>query len=235
MTNVLIIEDEPPAARRLAALIGKHIADAAVRHATGLESARVMLRDAPADMVFLDLNLHGRDGFRILDELSSHTAVIVVSANTDRALEAFDHGVSDFVAKPVAEQRLKVAIDRARQERGVPAPILPLRSHRGIDLVAFSDITSASALDDYTEVRTAAGNTYIEDRSLTQLERKCAGHLIRIHRSHMVNPTHVRDLHKFGSKVTARLSDGTELPVSRRRTRAIKSALGLIKPSDDRE
>jgi len=227
MIDVLIIEDEPPAARRMAAMIGRHLPEPTMRHATNLKQARALLSDKPADIVCLDLNLQGHDGFGILKELSSQSTVIVVSAYTDRALEAFDHGVADFVSKPVSEERLRVAIDRALNMRKTNAKAIPLRSHRGIELVPLGEIVSASALDDYSEISLVGGRIYMEDQSLALLEHRAVGHLMRIHRSHLMNPTHVREIHSGKGSTTAQLSNGLELPISRRKVRTIKAALGL--------
>ena len=225
MIDVLIIEDEPAAARRLASIFQRHLPQVRLRQSENVDAARIALAENTADILCLDLNLHGADGFEVLASLTNQCQVIVVSAHTERALEAFDHGVVDFVAKPVSEARLTRAIDRALQHRQSSIKAIPLRTIHGIELVALAEIVSASALEDYSEVKTTGDQTYVEDQSLALLERRAGGNLLRIHRSHLVNPEHVREISTKSGALKVYLSNDTALPVSRRRASAIKATL----------
>jgi len=93
MLNLLIVEDEPPIARRIEkfvrAALGSQLGS--VHVAQTLDEAEDHLSHTTVDVLLLDLNLHGRDGFELLARAvagSFHT--IVVSANTDQALRAFE-------------------------------------------------------------------------------------------------------------------------------------------------
>jgi len=225
MTNVLIIEDEPPAARRLISLTTTHLPGAATIHATSLDAAYSHLSQKAFEIVTLDLNLQGADGFCVLDRLSKEAAVIVVSAHEERALEAFEHGVVDFVPKPVASERFKLALTRAQEKTGQGVHTIPLRTPKGIDIVSIDNIVAISALDNYAEIFMQGGKSYIEDRSLADLETSAKGKLIRAHRSHLVNPLHIKEMFSNGGGTNIRLTDGICMPVSRRNVSVVKAVL----------
>lgn len=227
--NVLIAEDEAPAARRLERMVreslGQRIGDLTV--ASTVEAASTALASSRVDLLLLDLNLNGADGFSILN--SAHRPpTIVVSANCSRAIDAFDHAVIDFVAKPVSAERLGKALDRAldRSFRPPGQASLAVRSAGRIDLAAFTDIVALSGADDYVEVVLADGRRFLHDTSLQDLERRLPPGFVRVHRSHIVNAAHVRNVRTLpGRRRTLELVGGAEIPVSRSRTAAVAALL----------
>ena len=139
--RILIVEDEKVAARGLQRMVqdilGKEISW--IGWEASLDASRFALADKPVDILFLDLNLNGENGFELLQGAvagSFHT--IVVSANEDQALRAFEYGVLDFVPKPVSEERLEKAIGRIKDANysGKHAKYLPIRKPKGIALIA---------------------------------------------------------------------------------------------------
>jgi DNA-binding LytR/AlgR family response regulator len=226
--NVLIAEDEAPAARRLERMvrdrIGPRIGDLAV--ASTVEAARSALAASRVDLLLLDLNLNGADGFSILGA-AQRPPTIVVSANSGRAIDAFDHAVIDFVAKPVSPERLGVALDRALDRSRAPAQAsLAVRSAGRIDLAAFADIVALSGADDYVEVILADGRRFLHDTSLQDLERRLPSGFVRVHRSHIVNAAHVHSIRTLpGRRRALDLTGGAEIPVSRSHAAAVSSLL----------
>ncbi|MDX1643027.1 MAG: response regulator, partial [Thermoanaerobaculia bacterium] len=101
--RILIVEDEAIVARRLRRLVEAILGERlqAIRVAATLREGLEHVRNRTIDLLFLDLDLGGKDGFRVLTEAVTgpfHT--IVVSARTEEAIRAFELGVTDFVAKP---------------------------------------------------------------------------------------------------------------------------------------
>jgi two-component system response regulator LytT len=226
--NVLIAEDEAPAARRLERMvrdrIGPRIGGLAI--AATVEAARSALASSRVDLLLLDLNLNGADGFSILNA-AHRPPTIVVSANSGRAIDAFDHAVIDFVAKPVSAERLGKALDRALDRSRPPAqPSLAVRSAGRIDLAAFADIVALSGADDYVEVILADGRRFLHDTSLQDLELRLPAGFVRVHRSHIVNAAHLQGIRTLpGRRRALVLAGGAEIPVSRSRTDAITALL----------
>lgn len=137
--NVLIAEDEAPAARRLERMVAEHFRAQKLQIvlASTVEAAREQLAARAFDLLLLDLDLNGADGFTIIDAGQSRPRIVVVSARADRAIDAFDHSVADFVTKPVGAARLAKALDRALTPGpSIRGPVsLVVRSAGRIDLV----------------------------------------------------------------------------------------------------
>ncbi|TGM74022.1 helix-turn-helix domain-containing protein [Leptospira mtsangambouensis] len=113
--KILILEDEPVHAKFLTKLL--HIilesATSEIKHVTSIDEADNELKQSPANLLFLDLNIFGFDGFDILERIPTlFTNTIVVSANTNNAIRAFEYGVIDFIPKPISEDRLRLALER---------------------------------------------------------------------------------------------------------------------------
>jgi DNA-binding LytR/AlgR family response regulator len=115
--KLLIVEDEPLLRDRLLRLGRDIVGPAFSAVAVGtLAEAREHLHDRAFDGLILDLNLSGHDGFSLLREaVASALDVVVVSGHGERALEAFELGVLDFVPKPFGAARLAAALERLRR------------------------------------------------------------------------------------------------------------------------
>ncbi len=228
--NVLIAEDEAPAARRLERMVAEQLGPRLTQIAVAptLDTARAALAGGKVDLLLLDLDLAGADGFALLGSGPRQPRIVVVSAHADRAIDAFDHAVIDFVAKPVAADRLARALERALD--GTPltpgAMSLVVRSAGRIDLAKFSDIVALSGADDYVEVTLADGRRFLHDTRLQELERRLPSGFVRVHRSHIANGAHVRGVRSLaGGRRMLELSGGAEIPVSRNRVGEIQSLL----------
>jgi len=230
---VLIVEDEPVVARRIEQFCRRILGDRLewLRVSGTLDAAQATLAESPVDVLLLDLNLEGRDGMALLDSNvagSFHT--IIVSANTDNALSAFEHGVIDFVAKPFTEQRLAEALRRVSEPGGRSlhaARFLAVRKQGRIELVPVEDVLYAKGADDCSELVLANGRRELHDKSLERLQSLLPPVFERIHKSYLVRLSAVKALRAHeGSRYEAELKNGIVLPVGRSRYKEIKSALG---------
>jgi two-component system, LytTR family, response regulator len=226
--NILIVEDEAPAARRLrrlvAAELGLAIDDIAV--ADNLDDAQQIISETRIDLLLLDLDLSGLDGFDVLRATGAdRPATVIVSANIDRALDAFDHDVVDFVAKPVSAERLSRALDRVREARSGEMRLI-VRAQGRTDIVPVSMIVRFSGAGDYTEIATTGGLSFLHDDTLEVLEKRLPPSFLRVHRSYIVNMAHALQLRVMDrERRVLVMNNGEEIPVSRRRMRATKLAL----------
>lgn len=229
--HVLIVEDEPVIAQRLVRQISEILADrlTRIKHFDTLDDASDYLADNPVDLVFLDLNLYGEDGFELLKIATAgsfHT--IIVSAYAERAITAFEHGVLDFIAKPFAKARLEQAINRlfdatGRNEQGIRK--LCIKKTGMIELVEVDTIDHLSASGHYCEVF-FDGKCVLHDKPIERIETLLPANFARVHRSHIVNMNKVQRLIiEPGSKYAVELLNGTKLPVGRTRYGEIKQKL----------
>ncbi len=231
--RVLIVEDEPPIARRLARLL-REVASAeiaSIETRTTLADAQHALAGGDVDVVFLDLNLNGRDGFDLLVGATAgafHT--VVVSAHTERALEAFEVGVLDFVGKPFGADRLRTTLGRLRGARAEhPAAALAVRTAGRVDLVPVADVSYVRAAGAYAELVLRDGSVRLHGKPLDRLLAVLPASFERVHRSYLVRLDDVVRLRvQEGSRYAVVLASGEEIPVGRSRVEAVRARLVLL-------
>lgn len=231
--RILIVEDEPLVQQRLLRMCSE-LAGARARFdaVADLEAAGDRLQRSVYDGLLLDLNLGGDDGFELLRRaVAGRYQCVVVSAHRERALQAFEHGVLDFVPKPFSRERLAQALERlldASRYRPGRARYLGIWRAQGTTLVELADVQWIRADGDYSELRMRDGRIELHDKSLAGLGPLLPPEFMRCHRSHVVNLRHVRSLHAAsGSRYWVVLSDGTELPVGRAHVAALRTELNL--------
>jgi two-component system response regulator LytT len=214
--RIAIVEDEAIVARRLERMIATLVADCTIRVAPTLSAALELIRATPIDVLFLDLNLGGRDGFRLLEEAAAAPfQTVVVSAHHDQALRAFEYGVTDFVAKPWSEERLRTAIERvtSREPRS-RAGTLVVRKGRELRTIPANDVAFARGADDYAELHLADGTVHLHEKTLSALETLLPAAFVRVHRSYIVNLQRARALRTV-PRLALVMDDDSLVPVGR--------------------
>lgn len=230
--KLILIEDEPLVAQRLERFCREILADDVERlHvANTFEEATTQLAENPVDVALLDLNLEGRDGMELLKRsVASSFHTIIVSANADRAIEAFQYGVIDFVPKPFARERLAQALDRVRQP-GARGPVatrfLAIKKSGRIELVAIDDVLFVQGAGNYSELVLANGRRELHDKTLEKLQEILPPDFERIHKSYLVRLSALKALHAAeGSHYEAELKSGQTLPVGRTRYKELRAML----------
>lgn len=230
--RVLIVEDEAILARRLERLLREEAGAeiTAVEVCRSLPEAEGLLTRRDIDVLFLDLNLNGRDGFDLLaTSTASPFHTVVVSAHVERAIEAFDLGVLDFVGKPFGAERLRTTLDRLRGARAEhPAASLAVRSAGRIDLVRVADVAHVRAAGAYSELVLRDGSTRLHSKPLDRLLAVLPATFERVHRSYLLRLDEVTRLRvREGSRYHAVLASGDEIPVGRTRVEALRKKLIL--------
>lgn len=226
--RIVIAEDEAVIARRIARMTADILGPQAgpMTLVSGVAEAREALDANATDLLILDLNLNGEEGFALLrDSSAAAFDTIVVSANTSRALEAFDYGVRDFVPKPFTRERLERALRRvltsARSDR--PLEFLGVRSRGGIEFLPIERIVYVRGAGTQSELVLSNGTTVLHDKMLDRLEGILPPHFERIHKSLIVDTRRIARLETHeGSRYSVVLDDGTTLPVGRTRVGALR-------------
>ena len=220
--RILVVEDERIVAQRLVRLLGRILGKEieSIRDVPTIQEGLVYVRERPIDLLFLDLNLQGQDGFRVLEVAAAGSfQTIIVSAQHDQALRAFEFGVTDFVPKPYNEDRLRQAIERARGRRDAAAPratVLVVRKSGGIVPIPVEAVVRIKGADDYSELYCTDGSTHLHDKTLASLEKILPDRFERVHRSHIIDVSRVtRYRSEQGSRTFAVMDDAEEIPVSR--------------------
>lgn len=231
--RVLIVEDEPLVRQRLLRMCAEIVGNRARFDAVPeLDEAIDRLEHRVYDGLLLDLNLAGEDGFELLRrEVVGRYPCVVISAHAGRALEAFDHGVLDFVPKPFSRERLAIALNRlldaGRFRPGSPR-YLGIWQAKGTALVELAEVLWIRADGEYSELRMLDGRSELHDKPLAALTALLPPDFVRCHRSYLVNMRHVRALHAgSGTRYWLTLSNGEQLSVGRTHIAPVRRALSL--------
>ncbi|OAV45155.1 LytTR family DNA-binding domain-containing protein [Lewinella sp. 4G2] len=231
--HLLIIEDENRIARRVQRMATDYFGDqlTALAHRDSVKTGRAYLDEHQVDLLLLDLNLNGEDGFTVLQEMTSLSChVVIVSAYHDRALEAFEYGVLDFVPKPFNAARLFRAFSRTSDRTAQPdAPLkyLSVRKKGAINLLPVAEISHVQGAGVYAEIVLLNGTTFLHGKSLDKLATLLPTSFHRVHKSYLVDLQQIRQIRiEGGGKYTAVLQSGTELPVGRTKYKGLRDLVG---------
>lgn len=220
--RILIVEDEASVAARIERLTLQVLGDKVERLAirSTLSSGMHYIQQHTIDVLLLDLNLNGEDGFSMLKTLVSYSFhTIIISANTHQAIDAFNYGVLDFIAKPFTVDRLSKAFSRYAEftkDIHYSSQYLTVRKKGEVVVVKNEDIVYIKGAGNYSELYIKDGSTLLHDKSLNKLETLLPVKFKRIHRSFICNWDYSRSLLNHGAgKYELVLQSGTLLPVSR--------------------
>lgn len=232
--RVLIVDDEPLARARMAALLGECVEVEIVGSVDDGEAALATLGELQPDLLLLDINMPGLDGVSVAKRLAGRARpqVIFCTAYEAHALKAFELGATDYLLKPVRLERLREALQRAqrRLDDNPREPVAYLHGRlRGEQVrIALDEVLCLLADEKYVVVQHRGGELLIED-SLRQLEEAYPDQLIRLHRNCLVPPPRLLGIKTLADgRVLARL-DGTESSpeISRRNLPAVRKLLRL--------
>jgi two-component system LytT family response regulator len=237
--RTVIVDDEPLARQRVRRLLEADADIAIVGECADGEQAVADLRKLRPDLVFLDVQMPGLDGFGVVRELGPPLpAVIFVTAHDRFALKAFEVHALDYLLKPFDKSRFGAALEHAKAQvrqgsaaavdqrlqellqtvqSREPAPErLMVKSAGRIYFVRIADIDWIEAAANYVRLHVGKEDHLLRD-SLSALEKKLdPARFVRIHRSTIVNVERIRELQPvFHGDYVVILHDGTELPVSR--------------------
>lgn len=227
--RIMIIEDEVLIASRIHRMVMEIWASKvqSIVILEGIEEARSYLEKNEIDLLLLDLNLNGLDGFSILQHFTVqafHT--IIISAQRDKALEAFEYGVVDFVPKPFDRDRLALALDRADGRPAQGITVLAVKQRGVLRLVKSGEVRYFKGSDIYSEIHLKNGETLLHDKTLERLSYLLGDSFERIHKSFLVATSELDTLVlKGGASPMARLKNGELLPVGRTRYRELKKKI----------
>lgn len=252
MTTIItacIADDEPPARRALEWLLARHPDITLVGSCGDGESARRLIADHTPDVVFLDVQMPGSDGFAVLERLPKvPPAVVFVTAFDHYAVRAFEQQAVDYLVKPFSDARFDQVLDRVRDRLRArdydaltarlegalaalsrpplqPAPLV-VRDGARTYVLPPSEIECLEAEDYYVRIHAGARQPLVR-RSLQSLLAALEPYgVMRVHRSAAVNLAAVRSLRPMPSgDAVATLATGREIRVSRSHRGAIEARL----------
>jgi two-component system LytT family response regulator/two-component system response regulator LytT len=251
--KAIVVDDEQLAREELCYMLEQMGSIEVIAQAgNGLEAVGMVERLAP-DVVFLDVQMPGLNGFEVAHRLIQNGAspnIVFVTAFDRHAIEAFEVNAVDYLLKPVESARLEKAVERARQRASqVPLNdqverIVQLMAERQSKrervavkvgerflLVQADEIIYASLTDDSINIVTSQLAGTSNFRTLDELQARLDPSIFwRVHRSHLVNINKVKEIVPwFSRNYILRMKDAkaTEIPVSRAQTKRLREYLRL--------
>lgn len=243
--RALLADDEDLARAALRRMLtGIEDLEIAGEASNGVEALE-MIGELKPDLVLLDIEMPGFDGFEVVQQLGNPPAIVFVTAYDEYAVRAFEANAIDYLLKPVRLERLNQALARVRErlagsapqpakirevarERSGPLRRIAGRRGKRIVIVPVREIIRVEIEEKLVFAVTATDRLLVE-RTITELEAMLepAGFL-RISRGELVNLETVKELLPwFSGTWRVKLANGEERDVSRERAKQLREAMGI--------
>jgi DNA-binding LytR/AlgR family response regulator len=248
--RTLIVDDEPVARRVLCEELEQIQEVEVVGEAADGASALAAIQTLSPDLIFLDLQMPGLSGFDVIRKLPASgriPMVIIVTAFDQHAIQAFEAGAIDYLLKPIGQDRLAQAVERAARMSTVPgaqaerlasmqelaasspkgpARRIVARSGEEYLLLNAEEVLAFEAEGDLVWIVTAK-KRFLATQSLRAIQEKLQSTSFRrIHRKALVNIDHVRKMSTLSSqRWLVTLSNGQEFIVSKRQAKSVRQLL----------
>jgi DNA-binding LytR/AlgR family response regulator len=248
MIRTLVVDDEKLARDRLTAFLRKfEDIDVVGQANNGVEAVRQIEEQNP-DLVFLDVQMPGLDGFGVLKAVKRPPQVVFATAFDEYAIHAFEVHAADYLLKPITRARLEEALRRVRQRLAGSAPALRVDDlmraleererrhltqmpvHRGRQILVLPVEQILWFEVEYRLVYAHVdGARYMTNFTLKELEERLDPEVFfRAHKSRLVNLRHVRAIVPwFGGRFKLVLRDeaGSEVELSRAQGRELRTRM----------
>jgi two-component system response regulator LytT len=247
--NVLIIEDEKPAARRLNRMLASLDIEVQQMLHSVEESLNWLQNNEHPDLIFLDIQLSDGLSFEIFEEIEVKSAVIFTTAYDEYALKAFKLNSIDYLLKPLDEDELKVAVGKFKEHQPQQDAIqvnledirkilvnpvdrkfkkrLTIKIGQHIKIIHIDEIECFHSEHKSTYIHTKENRNYLIDNSLEYWQDELnPEHFFRVNRTFVVHINAIKDIISYANsrlKLVLHSYTETEIIVSRERVKDFKN------------
>jgi two-component system LytT family response regulator len=247
--RALIVDDELNNRENLQALLSEYCKNVeVVGLADSVDSAFRIIQSLKPDLVFLDIKMPEKDGFKLLESLNKiHFEVIIVTAYNQYAIQAIKFCAIDYLLKPIDIIELSNAVDHVSQRLDQKqenerlkelighlnnknsSSKIGLASQNRVDFVEIARIVRCEADNNYTHVFLENREKMLISKTLKEFEELLKDHgFIRLHQSHLINSAYIKSYQKSdGGYIT--MNDGTTIPISRTKKNEIIALIKSLK------
>ncbi len=249
MSDILIIEDEKLAGRRLERMLNKQGLQVKAKLHSVAEAVEWFRNNSHPELIFLDIQLSDGISFEIFEHVEVKSSIVFTTAYDEYALKAFKLNSIDYLLKPIDEDELKAAVDKYKDQQKSQSrvPVEELRSLLNLQkntsyktrfiaqvgqhlrLVEVDDIACFYSENKSTFIHCFNGRNYPVDISLENLEPELDPEkFFRINRKCIVSIKAIKDIVYYtNSRLEIKLTDFNEfqLIVSRERVKEFKQWL----------
>lgn len=238
--RILIVDDEPLARERVRAMLrAESTAEIIGECGNGIDAVATIRKERP-DVVFLDMQMPGADGLKVVNEFPAgeRPAIIFVTAHDRFAVDAFGVHATDYLLKPFDQDRFKAALSRAAEQvrarragdlnskletlLAEATPIakkpnrLAFKSDGRVVFLKPEEIVWVEAADNYVLLHLVDAPRLMLRETMSALEERLGPDFVRVNRSAIVRLEQVKELQPtFHGDYTVVLRDGVRIPLSR--------------------
>ncbi|GAA4827006.1 DNA-binding response regulator [Marinicella pacifica] len=240
--SALIIDDSRLARQELKHLLNKHPEIQIEAEASDAEQALAFMKNHNVDVLFLDIQMPGKDGFELLQQLDQVPQVVFVTAYDEYAIKAFQHNALDYLQKPIEPEALDRAVSKIVQQHHLLKAQQPSEKNRetlGVHdqvfvkdgeqcwFVTLGDIRLFEVSGNYTTLY-FDDNSPMLNKTLNQLaERLDDNRFFRANRNQLINLNHIQKVEPWIQGIRVHLSGGETIELSRRQTQQFKEVMSL--------
>ena len=248
MIRCVIVEDEEMARKVLKSLLAQYCPDVMVcAEADDITSGQEMIEAFRPDLVFLDIEMPGGSGFKLLNNIKDvDFEVVFITAYEQFAIKAIRHDALDYLLKPVDPKELVAAVDKVKDakykktikkqydsllknidpDQLVVKKIIISTSDK-IHLIEVDNIIRCESDNYYTIIYFKDGTNLLVSKTLKEMEQKLEEYdFVRTHKSHLVNMRCIMNFIK--DEMMVLLTDGTKVPVSKRKKERILEVINSL-------
>lgn len=248
--RTLIVDDELLSRNKIRGFLRDHPEFQIVGECADGEHAVAAIASHRPDLIFLDVQIPGRDGFEVLDSIADKffPAIIFVTAFDKYAVRAFETRALDYLLKPFNKARFAEALNRFHEQRArlngldrkeeLKAALqeiqresrdderIVVKTGSRIMLLRKSSIEWVEAQGDYVKLHVGKESHLLRETMASMSNRLDPSRFVRIHRSSIVNLDYIRELRPvWGGDYIVLLRDGTELTMSRTYRSSLQAAI----------
>ena len=242
-TTCLIIDDEKLARELLREYLESFPQIEIVGECNKGSDAVEEINKLEPDLIFLDVQMPGMNGFDVLDEIVHEPYVIFTTAYDQYAIKAFERNAIDYLLKPLDQERFKLAVERALQRKKMeagnledllsgmhkPVPRASYDSHIFVQKseklfnLPVEEIIYLEASGDYTVISTK-NDQFVSSSGIGKLEELMNPDIfIRVHRSTIVNLNFLKEIERhFNGGMIVKMQNAKSFPVSRTYAKMIR-------------
>jgi two-component system, LytTR family, response regulator len=236
--KAIIIDDERLARQELKNLLAEHKEVEVIAECSDATQAKEKINELKPDIIFCDIQMPGKTGLELVEEISASVDVVFITAHDEHAIKAFELNAFDYLLKPVNAERLAETIKKltiketaTRLDNNTPLTekdMVFIKDGEKCWFVRLSDIRLFESEGNYVRV-------YFENfrplilRSLNSLETRLnEKQFFRASRKHMINMSYIASVETwFNGGLNVKLKDGKEIEISRRQAVKLKDMMSL--------
>lgn len=235
--KTILVDDEQLALTELQTMLNKHADIEVVDSALNAMDAVRKINEQKPQLIFLDINMPGKSGFDLLEDLEEAPYVIFVTAYDQFAIKAFDVNALDYILKPVNTDRLTEAIEKVKKQirhsknnenRLTIDKRIFIKDGERCFFVPLQDIYLIESVGNYARVYYQNRQPLLH-KSLNYLEEKLPeSHFFRAGRQVIINTHFIKNIiPHFNNTLQVEMQNGTKIDISQRQSVKFKDIMGI--------